>query len=117
LQKDVQIHQADNERIKKAKRQQEDFNMKLMRSLKRSWIKKVDPANQGATGPLMRKEEKEVVTDITNTPKGIPKGRPHNSSSPSPTRKHRRSEVDELKGTRKMESTRKMKRLRHGYLA
>jgi predicted RNase H-like nuclease (RuvC/YqgF family) len=35
LQKDVQIHQADNERLKRAKEQQEDFNMKLMRSLER----------------------------------------------------------------------------------
>jgi hypothetical protein len=33
LQKDVQIHQEDNERLKRAKEQQEDFNMKLMWSL------------------------------------------------------------------------------------
>ena len=30
LKKDVQIHQADNERLKKAQEKQEDFNMKLM---------------------------------------------------------------------------------------
>jgi hypothetical protein len=30
IQKDFQIHKADNEMIKKAKEQQEDFNMKLM---------------------------------------------------------------------------------------
>jgi hypothetical protein len=58
----------------------------------------VDPVNQEVTGPLMRKEEEEVIANITNTPKGIPKERTHNSSSPSPTRNHRRSEVDELKG-------------------
>ena len=33
LQKDVQIHQADNERLKRAKEQQEHFNRKLMQSL------------------------------------------------------------------------------------
>jgi hypothetical protein len=30
LQKDVQIHQDDNERIKKSKEKHEDFKMKLM---------------------------------------------------------------------------------------
>jgi hypothetical protein len=43
--------------------------------LKRILIRKVDPANQGAMGPLMCKGEKEVVTNVTNTPKVIPKGR------------------------------------------
>jgi hypothetical protein len=33
LQKDVQIHKANNERIMRAKEQQNDFNMKLMQSL------------------------------------------------------------------------------------
>jgi hypothetical protein len=45
----------------------------------------------------MRKEEGEVVTDIMSTPEGIQKGG-HNSSSPSPTKKHTRYEVDEMKG-------------------
>jgi hypothetical protein len=33
LQKDVQSHKADNERLMKAKKHQEDFNMKLMHIL------------------------------------------------------------------------------------
>jgi hypothetical protein len=33
LQKDVQSHKDDNERLMKSKEQQEDFNMKLMQSL------------------------------------------------------------------------------------
>jgi hypothetical protein len=33
----------------------------------------VDPANQEATGPMMRKEEEELIIDITSTPEGIPK--------------------------------------------
>jgi hypothetical protein len=47
--------------------------------------------------------------------------RTHNISSPSPTREHRKSEVDELKGEMNkikpptlMENTRKMKMLIHG---
>jgi hypothetical protein len=35
LKKDVQIHKADNERLMKAKEQQDDFNMKLLEGLKR----------------------------------------------------------------------------------
>jgi hypothetical protein len=35
LQKDVQIHQEDNERLKRAKEKHEYFNMKLMQSLER----------------------------------------------------------------------------------
>jgi hypothetical protein len=42
--------------------------------LKRKWIRRVDPTNQRTTGPLMRKNEEEVVADITNTPKIIPIG-------------------------------------------
>jgi hypothetical protein len=39
-----------------------------------------------------------VLVDIIITPKVTPIRRAHSSSSPSPTRKHRRSGVDELKG-------------------
>jgi hypothetical protein len=35
LQKDVQIHKADNERIMRAEERQDDFNMKLLESLNR----------------------------------------------------------------------------------
>ena len=35
LQKGVQIHKDDNERIMKAKEKKEDFNMKLMQRLKK----------------------------------------------------------------------------------
>jgi hypothetical protein len=36
LQKDVQSHRDDNERIMKAKDQQDDFNMKLLEGLKKT---------------------------------------------------------------------------------
>jgi hypothetical protein len=35
LQKDVQIHKADNERLMKSKEQQDDFNMNLLEGLNR----------------------------------------------------------------------------------
>jgi hypothetical protein len=40
--------------------------------LKINWIRKVDIENHRTIGPLMRKEEEEVVSDITNTSKSIP---------------------------------------------
>jgi predicted RNase H-like nuclease (RuvC/YqgF family) len=49
LQKDVQSHKADNERLMTAKEQQDDFNMNLMQSLNRiekkldngEWLKQI----------------------------------------------------------------------------
>jgi hypothetical protein len=35
LQKDVQSHKADNERLMKSKEKQDDFNMKLLEGLNR----------------------------------------------------------------------------------
>jgi hypothetical protein len=49
--------------------------MKLMKSLKeykRNWIRRVAQENQEITGLLMRKEEQEVLANITITPRGIP---------------------------------------------
>jgi hypothetical protein len=42
--------------------------------LKISWIRRVAPTNQEATGPLREKEDQGVIEDITITPKGIPTG-------------------------------------------
>jgi hypothetical protein len=61
----------------KAKEQNEDFNMKLMKILDRienNLDKESAPANQEATGPLREKEDQGVIIDITVTPKGIPIG-------------------------------------------
>jgi hypothetical protein len=40
--------------------------------LKRSWIRRVAQANQEVTDLLMRKENPEVLADITITHQGIP---------------------------------------------
>jgi hypothetical protein len=58
----------------------------------------VTQAKQGVAGPLRGKEDQEALAGIIVTPRSSPIRRAHSSSSPSPTRKHRRSGVDELKG-------------------
>jgi hypothetical protein len=101
LQKDVQIHQADNERLKRAKEKQEDFNMKLMQSLERieNKLDKESGSNKSGSHRSPDEERRERSGNRHHQhSQRHSKRRPHNSSSPSPTRKHRRSEVDELKG-------------------
>ena len=53
-------------------------------------------AKQGVT-IILREEDQGVWVDTIITPKVAPRER-HSSSSPYPTRKHRISGVDELKG-------------------
>jgi hypothetical protein len=101
LQTYVQSHKDNNDRLMKAKEQQEDFNMKLMKTLDR----------------IEKKLDKESGSSKSGS-QGTPKGRgisrsdgrhhhhsqrhsnrrAHSSSSPSPIREHRRFRVDELKG-------------------
>jgi hypothetical protein len=77
LQKDVQIHPADNKRLKKAKRQQEDFNMKLMRSLERI-EKKLDKESGSNKSRSHRSPNEEIKERSGNRhhqhSQGIPKG-------------------------------------------
>jgi hypothetical protein len=101
LQKDVQIHQADNERLKRAKEKQEDFNMKLMQSLEiiEKKLDKESGSNKSGSHRSPDEERRERSGNRHHQhSQRHSKRRPHNSSSPSPTRNHRRSEVDELKG-------------------
>jgi hypothetical protein len=101
LQKDVQIHQEDNERLKKSKRQQEDFNIKLMWSMER--IEKKLDKESGSSKSGSQRSPNEEIREISGNKhlqhsQRNSKRRPHSSSSPSHTKKHRISEVDELKG-------------------
>jgi hypothetical protein len=89
LQKDVQIHRADNRKLMKARNQQGEFNLKLMRSLERI-ERKLDKESDSS-------KSRSISRHHRHSPK-YSKRRAHSSSSPSPTRKHRRSGVDELKG-------------------
>jgi hypothetical protein len=50
LQKDVQIHKADNERIMKAKENQDEFNMKLLEGLNRIENKLVKESGSSESG-------------------------------------------------------------------
>jgi hypothetical protein len=101
LQKDVQIHLEDNERLKKAKWKQEDFNMKLMQSLEiieKKWNKESESNKSGSHGSHDEEIRERSCNIHHQHSQRNSKRRPHSSSSPSPTRKHRISEADELKG-------------------
>ena len=101
LQKDVKSHKDDNERLMRAKEQQGDFNMKLMQSLNRI-EKKVDKESGSSKSrshrpPDEKRRTRSVSRHHHNSPKNSNKIA-HNSLSPSPFRKHKRSGVDELRG-------------------
>jgi hypothetical protein len=101
LQKDVQMHQEDNKRLMRAKEKQGDFNMKLMQSLERieKKLDKESGSNKSENHGTPDEERRgRSGSRHHQHSRRHSKRRPHNSSSPSPTRKHRRSEVDELKG-------------------
>jgi hypothetical protein len=101
LQKDVQIHQEDNKRLKRAKEQQEDFNRKLMQSLKIIENKLDKESGSSKSGSHMSPDEERRERSGNkhqHHSQRHSKKTPHSSSSLCPTRKHTKSEVDELKG-------------------
>jgi len=73
LQKDVQSHKVDNERLMKAKENKEDFNMKLIQSQDRI-EKKLDKESGSTKSGLRKEEDPRVIEDITITLKDNPKG-------------------------------------------
>jgi hypothetical protein len=101
FQKDVQIHQVDNERLKRSKKQHEELNRNLMWILERI-EKKLDKgsgSNKSGSHRSPDEERRERSTSRHHQhSQRHSKRRPHGSSSPYPTRKHGRSEVDEIKG-------------------
>jgi hypothetical protein len=102
LQKDVQSHKDDNERLMKAKEQQEDFNMKLMQSLNIIENKLDKESGSSKSGSHRSPDEKRRTRSVSRHHHHSPRHsnrRTHSSSSPSPVRKHKkRSGVDELRG-------------------
>jgi hypothetical protein len=58
LQRDVQIHKDDNERIMRAKENQEDFNMKLMQILNRIENKMDKESGSSKSGSHTSPDEK-----------------------------------------------------------
>jgi hypothetical protein len=101
LQKDVQSHKVDNERIMRAKEQQDDFSMKLMQSL--NIIEKNLDRESGS-----RKYGSHMPPDENRRTRSVRRHHHHSSrnsnkkeninSSPSSVRKHKRYGVDELRG-------------------
>jgi hypothetical protein len=101
LQKDVKIHKDGNERLMKAKEQQDDFNVKLLESLNRI-EKKLDKESGSSKSRSHRpSDEKRKARSVSRHHHHSPRNsnkRSHNISSPSPVRNHERSGVDELRG-------------------
>jgi hypothetical protein len=101
LQKDVQSHKADNERLMKAKEQQDDFNMKLLEGLNRIEKKLVKESDSSRSESHKSSEEKGKVKSASrhhHHPQRHSHKRAGNNSSLSPVRRYKRSGVDELRG-------------------
>jgi hypothetical protein len=99
LQKDVQSHKDDNERLMRAKEQQDDFSMNLLQSLNRienkldkeSGLSKSRNHKPHDEKRKMRSARRHHHHSLRNSSK-----RSDKRSIPSPVRKHKRSRVDEL---------------------
>jgi hypothetical protein len=99
LQKDVQIHKYDNERLMKAKEKQDDFNMKLLEGLNRIEKKLVKESDSSKCGSQKYSEGKGKVKSANrhhhHSQRHYNK-RTGNNSSLSIVRRYKRSGVDEL---------------------
>jgi hypothetical protein len=100
LKKYAQNRRVDSRKLKKAQEKQGEFNVNFLKSLERI-EKKLDKESElSRTGSHQNYEGRRSrsVGRHHDHSQGPSKRRVHSSSSPSPTRKHRRSGVDELKG-------------------
>jgi hypothetical protein len=101
LQKDVQSHKANNERLMRAKEKQDDFNMKLLQRLNKIEKKLDKESGLSKSGSHKSHDEKRKARSVSRHHHHSLKHsnkRAHNNSSPSSVRKHKRSGVDELQG-------------------
>jgi hypothetical protein len=101
LQKDVQSHKADNERLMKAKEQQDDFNMKLLEGLNRienKLVKESGSSESGSHKPSEEKRKEKGASRHHHHSQRHSNKRAGNSSSLSLVRRYKRSGVDELQG-------------------
>jgi hypothetical protein len=101
LQKDAQACRVDSRNIMRVRDWQGEFNLKMLKSLKiieRKLEKESDTNKTGSHRTLERKRRlRSGSRHRCSSPKHSDK-ESNNSSSPSPTRKHRRYGVDELNG-------------------
>jgi hypothetical protein len=99
LQKDVQSHKTDNERLMKSKEKKDDFNMKLLEGLDRIENKLVKESESSKSKSHKSSEEKGKVKSASrhhHHPQRHSHKRVGNNSSLSPVRRYKRSGVDEL---------------------
>ena len=99
LQKDVQIHKYDNERLMRAKEQQYDFNMKLMKVLNimENKLDKVSGSRKsGSHKSLYEKRRERSVSRHHHHFLRHSNNREQSCSGPSPVKKHKRSKVKEI---------------------
>jgi predicted RNase H-like nuclease (RuvC/YqgF family) len=89
LQKDVQSHKDDNERLMKANEQQDDFNVKLMQFLNKIENKLDKESGSSKSGSHRPSDEKIRERSVSRHHHHSPRhsnNRAHSSSSPSPVR-------------------------------
>jgi hypothetical protein len=101
LQKDAQTNRLDNRKLMKSKDQQGEFNLKLMRSLERIEKNLDKESDSSKTWSCKNPEKKRISRSVIRHHRHSPKHsnkEAHSSSSPSPTRRHKRFGLDELKG-------------------
>jgi hypothetical protein len=99
LQKDVQSHKVDNERLMKSKEKKDDFNMKLLEGLNRIEKKLVKESGSSEYGSHKPSEEKRKVKSASRNHHHSQRHshkRAGNSSSISLFIRYKRSGVDEL---------------------
>jgi predicted RNase H-like nuclease (RuvC/YqgF family) len=99
LQKDVQSHKDDNERLMRDNEQQDDFNMNLMQILNRienKLDKESGSRKSRSHRPLDEKKREKSVSRHHHHSLRHSNKRTHNNSIPSHVRKNKISTVDEL---------------------
>jgi hypothetical protein len=101
LQKYSQAHRDDSRTLMKVRDNHGEFNLRMLKSLERiekKFEKESDSSKtESCRTPERKKRSRSVNRHRCHSPKHSSR-EAHNSLSPSPTRKHRRSRMDELKG-------------------
>ena len=101
LQKDAQARLADSRKLMKIRDRQGEFNLKMLKSLERIEKKLEKESNSSKTESCRTPERKRRSRSVNRHRRRSPKNssrEAHSSSSPSSTKKNRRSGMDELKG-------------------
>jgi hypothetical protein len=101
LQKDAQARRDDSRKLMKVRDKQGEFNLRMLKSLERIEKKLEKESDSSKTESRRTPERKRRSRSVSRHRRRSPKHssrEAHSSSSPSPTRKHRRSGMDELKG-------------------